>query len=654
MADDSADFDLLSSLPAPHDEEPAALRQDILDELADHLACSLQREQVRTPDVRQARFNVLQRFGNPASIARKLWWDAMWEKIMTQRLMLAACLGMLLVSTGMAVVMWQALDSSRAAQSALLERQQEFFDAMLAKLEPRSSSQNAREGWAPLDVQLVDPSGQPVSGLVTVTAHKKGDLGTLQDQTNKQGTIGFGMLPWGQYDLIVFLKSLNVQHRHTVFLRPGNSVPEKIVCPAAVPVSTLQFDVHPPESTRRAPIALICEVFPGNFQIDESSWEVAGDPVTRVLLNGQGQPIGKVASRTGTDVNGELAKQIEVEAGPVQIIGDQVAVGMQAWRILSGPEAKSVVLAMNDVRQVAPPSLQNLKADPATREITVALPAESPTWSALQVQLPIPVPMVSPQQKTRTHVLTFVDEQQQPVQGVKVTFRGQKHSSFLYSQPAQTSDAAGQVEFSLHAEETTYVQFILPTGESSAFLMFALDSPRERTIVVPSFQPPQQALTFDFIVPDGQTPSDWLFDLEIERLPVTVDGLAWTAPEKAGESETMLPHTFRLLVKGDGRGIGRILGDQPVSFSPAVELKLQEVSQFPDGEYALRAMRICQEQKDQMLNPEGDMTVIFLTRMAKTVEGTSGGRWRAGGQGNWPIEVPRLLAERAWHDAKDE
>ena len=38
---------LSADLPPPRDDEPAGLRQDILDELADHLACAYNRELLR-------------------------------------------------------------------------------------------------------------------------------------------------------------------------------------------------------------------------------------------------------------------------------------------------------------------------------------------------------------------------------------------------------------------------------------------------------------------------------------------------------------------------------------------------------------------------------------------------------------------------------
>ena len=52
-------------LPSPRDDEPASLRDDILDELADHLGCAYRREQLRGADSATARNRVLQQFGDP-------------------------------------------------------------------------------------------------------------------------------------------------------------------------------------------------------------------------------------------------------------------------------------------------------------------------------------------------------------------------------------------------------------------------------------------------------------------------------------------------------------------------------------------------------------------------------------------------------------
>src|SRR5712675_1973147 len=91
--------DTADELPAPRDDEPSSLRQDIADELADHLQSSLARELHFTPEESTAKQTILDRFGDPRRIARRLWFDALQEKIMSQRLQLiltslmtAACL----------------------------------------------------------------------------------------------------------------------------------------------------------------------------------------------------------------------------------------------------------------------------------------------------------------------------------------------------------------------------------------------------------------------------------------------------------------------------------------------------------------------------------------------------------------------------------
>lgn len=59
---------LSAELPAPRDDEPGGLRDDILDELADHLACAYRRELLRGADTATARQCVLERFGDPAAL----------------------------------------------------------------------------------------------------------------------------------------------------------------------------------------------------------------------------------------------------------------------------------------------------------------------------------------------------------------------------------------------------------------------------------------------------------------------------------------------------------------------------------------------------------------------------------------------------------
>ena len=81
------DIDLLADLPPPDDFEPSSLRDDIRDELQDHLQCAFRREVLRDGDEPAAQTRVLNRFGDPKQIARRLWWQAMWSRVMGRKLL---------------------------------------------------------------------------------------------------------------------------------------------------------------------------------------------------------------------------------------------------------------------------------------------------------------------------------------------------------------------------------------------------------------------------------------------------------------------------------------------------------------------------------------------------------------------------------------
>src|SRR5579863_202571 len=157
--------DIADELPAPRDDEPSSLRQDIADELADHLQSSFVGELHRTPDQTQTQQHVLDRFGDPRRVARQLWFDAMKEKIMSQRvnlvvssLMAAACLGAL----GLMALM---LRDSREVNAAILERLQALATPQAAA--PAAPVQTAVDtsrsmDWVPAKFKLVlDKDGNP-------------------------------------------------------------------------------------------------------------------------------------------------------------------------------------------------------------------------------------------------------------------------------------------------------------------------------------------------------------------------------------------------------------------------------------------------------------------------------------------------------------
>ena len=112
---------LSAELPAPRDDEPPGVRDDIVDELVDHLACAYNRELLCGANATEARRRVYERFGDPAAVVRRLWFDAMRGKIMVQRVLLATCLVCVVVSLAsfsLAGAMWIQGNRDRALREA--------------------------------------------------------------------------------------------------------------------------------------------------------------------------------------------------------------------------------------------------------------------------------------------------------------------------------------------------------------------------------------------------------------------------------------------------------------------------------------------------------------------------------------------------------
>ncbi len=163
-------------LPSRRDDEPPSLRQDILDELADHLACAYKRELLRGADANVAQAAVLEQFGDPAAVARRLWFDAMKGKIMTQRVLIGACLLLLVVVCGAAIalVRQQSLRAERQVAEAnarlaqALAQAQATNQEMLKQL--RTMAEAVKPGqtpdWIPVSFKLTQETldGPPAVG----------------------------------------------------------------------------------------------------------------------------------------------------------------------------------------------------------------------------------------------------------------------------------------------------------------------------------------------------------------------------------------------------------------------------------------------------------------------------------------------------------
>jgi hypothetical protein len=226
---------LSAELPAPRDDEPRGLRDDILDELADHLACSYRRELMRGADTATARQRVLERFGDPAALARRLWFDAMKGKIMAQRILVACCILLTVISLSLAFVVWnQAVHAQRLAAMANAEMADQMRHAqllqqqMLEQLQAMSKATTLPRSpdWIPVSFKLTQgtPDGPPAAGCHGYLG--RGNQGTnkegaIQRVSDDKGAIDFGVVQPGDWEFTLYSETWRMTG--TLNVLPGTS-----------------------------------------------------------------------------------------------------------------------------------------------------------------------------------------------------------------------------------------------------------------------------------------------------------------------------------------------------------------------------------------------------------------------------------------------
>jgi hypothetical protein len=216
--------------PPPEDERQADLRRDIVDELGDHLSCAMQRELRKTSDERAARRAVLARFGSVKRIAYRLWFDAMKETIMNQRIAMISNAVLAAACIAVAVIAFLALGQSTRLNAALLEK--------LESLQASASSQ-ASEVWANLTINVREnrTDGEPVAdydlGLVG-KAFNANDQEVLTGRTDDTGRLTFGPVRPGRYRLSIGVAQGGRVYRR-VTLYPGQENTVQVITPIFSP-----------------------------------------------------------------------------------------------------------------------------------------------------------------------------------------------------------------------------------------------------------------------------------------------------------------------------------------------------------------------------------------------------------------------------------
>src|SRR5262249_18306213 len=158
-----------SAFPGPSEEEPADLRRDIADELADHLETSFQNELSRTSDEGAAKAATLSRFGDPNRLAYRLWFDAMKGTIMTQRLTLAAVTAVAVASFGALFLSWISQQRMQELTRSMNESNREIVSTLsgIARTMEVSAATPTLQSPASLDVICrMEESNKPIANAV--------------------------------------------------------------------------------------------------------------------------------------------------------------------------------------------------------------------------------------------------------------------------------------------------------------------------------------------------------------------------------------------------------------------------------------------------------------------------------------------------------
>lgn len=282
--------ELTGSLPSARDDEPVSLRQDIADELQDHLQSALQRQRLTTSDEGRARAQVVDRFGNPQHLARRLWFDAMQEKIMSQRLSLAITTLMgvsCLVAVGM---MWHVSQQAQATARELIEEARATNQALLDRLTQlsiRSSDDHVTKDaqtspeWNPFKAHLVigEKNGPPAEGYIIRLSQKQSKGGVSQFETvaeersDSDGVADLAPVQPGKYVLSAMGWNQGEWFSAPVIVLPNSTHRLEIVCPPSKLEKigvVIRADV--PEDLRHKNVYLTAEMILGPRDFSGSEW----------------------------------------------------------------------------------------------------------------------------------------------------------------------------------------------------------------------------------------------------------------------------------------------------------------------------------------------------------------------------------------------
>jgi hypothetical protein len=264
------DDQIESGFPVPDPDEPESLRQDILDELRDHIECAMNRELLTDGDSNRAQQRVLARFGDPLKIVRRLWVEAMQEKLMSKRLNIItvailsiACLVACGMTWSMAQQLHRATENAQQASIELLQqgentnraiaKQNQAIMQRLAAIAEKDGRPTRSLDWNPFKVQIVkdDANKTPAQGFTVGfrgNAHTASEEVVLSEKSDAKGVVDFGVVRPGTYSVAVTTPWGETYSRNTL-VRPGTEHILSVKSPAQdTKEVAIDFEVKWPES----------------------------------------------------------------------------------------------------------------------------------------------------------------------------------------------------------------------------------------------------------------------------------------------------------------------------------------------------------------------------------------------------------------------
>jgi hypothetical protein len=363
---------LRAQLPPSRPDEPARLRQDILDELNDHLVSAYNREILKGADSSSARQRVLEQFGDPAALACRLWLDAMKGKIMAQRVLIGTCLVVAAASLASLGIVWQ--QSVHAQRIAAMERARAEARAEEAARQLRELSEAIKHprslDWNPVRIKLTEETeqGPPAVGvMVVLTRSIESPPKTFSRRTDAAGMADFGTLQPGQYSLQINDTwpegSASTDGELTV--QPGAEINKHIVCPA-LPLARVSVRVRWqwPADLEKEPLLLYAPftLLPRKSASGER-WTISR---THVVKSQRDRGIGPYSFVVSHSILGEAS-------GSISEFKDFK--GLAFWRIqpgaLGSPYAEPTRLAPGDFADALIEDLQPLKPPGSALEFEV-------------------------------------------------------------------------------------------------------------------------------------------------------------------------------------------------------------------------------------------------------------------------------------------